>query len=427
MSEHRKPPSMRTKVLAIGGAIALAIGIGGFGLANADSSTITNKEDALAALNHAQADIDAVKAYLNGTTNPPAQDVTISATVINADQVKVDWTTTRTDITGWTIGRDGDDDVEPGPWSTDVAATVRTQTFDLLIGTYNYTFTLVGHTATGDLPAVTVQATPGSGTGTTTVPPTGTTTPTTTPAPPTTTPPSNTTEAAVKYGWGTPIAAASDEFNYTGAPNSTKWDTAGANPCWPGHDSNGQRCAGRSTVDGSSLVQTGLSNGDSAWLASKFNQQYGRWEARVKSFNTGTSGNQYHPLLIIWPQSDRWPEDGEYDFLENGGPGQACAEGWLHYPHPASSAVQQEHAQETNCGAALSEWHNVAIDWQPTGLKGYIDGNLWFSFANGAGPAGRSNIQAMPSGHLTIQLDNFFGSGMRAATYQVDWVRTYDN
>ena len=198
-----------------------------------------------------------------------------------------------------------------------------------------------------------------------------------------------------------------------------------AGECWAGHAGNGGRCASRSTVDGSKLVQTGLANGNSAWLGSKVDQRYGRWEARVRSTATGPdNGRQYHPLLIIWPSSNQWPQDGEYDFLENGAPGQKCAESFIHYPHNAGVPVQQEFVEETNCGAPLTEWHNVAFEWTPDHVRGYIDGRQWFDLSGGANGI-RRKIQDMPSGHLTIQLDNFFGGSMQPATYEVDWVRIY--
>ncbi|MFC5952360.1 glycoside hydrolase family 16 protein [Pseudonocardia lutea] len=227
--------------------------------------------------------------------------------------------------------------------------------------------------------------------------------------------------AAERYGWGTPLPQ-SDEFDYTGAPDSAKWSTI--NGCWAGHNGNGKRCGDRSTVDGEKLVQTGLRNGDTGWLASKLDQRYGRWEARVRSFNTGESGKEYHPLLIVWPESDSWPQDGEYDFLENQAPGEECANAFIHYPHPRMP-VQQEFLEEKDCGAPLSEWHNIAFEWTPDHVRGYIDGKEWYTLEDGAGPGGRKNIQDMPSGHLTIQFDNFHGSGMREASYEIDWVRIY--
>ncbi|MEV8378911.1 family 16 glycosylhydrolase [Kribbella sp. NPDC056861] len=236
-------------------------------------------------------------------------------------------------------------------------------------------------------------------------------------------PPTGGSSAAEKFGWGTPLPA-SDEFNYTGAPDSTKWNAAGE--CWAGHAGNGRRCASRSTVANGYLRQTGLANGDSAWLASKLNKQYGRWEARIRSNPQGANnGRQYHPLLIVWPESDRWPQDGEYDFLENGAPGQACAESFMHYPHNAGIETQQIFGKETNCGAALTEWHNVALEWTPNYVKGFIDGVQWFSYTGGANSVRRC-IQCMPSGHLTIQLDNFYGANMQPASYDVDWARIYN-
>ncbi|MBW0104095.1 family 16 glycosylhydrolase, partial [Pseudonocardia sp. KRD291] len=233
--------------------------------------------------------------------------------------------------------------------------------------------------------------------------------------------PATPTEAAKRYGWGAP-GPGTDEFNYTGAPDPAKWSQAGE--CWAGHDGNGGRCASKSRVDGSKLVQTGTADGDTGWIASRTNQKYGRWEARVRSEATGKdNGRQYHPLLIIWPQSDRWPQDGEYDFLENGAPGEPCAESYIHYPHNPGP-TQQIFTKEKNCGAPLTEWHNVAFEWTPDHVRGFIDGKQWFSYSGGA-QGGRRAIQDMPNGHLTIQLDNFFGGNMQPATYEVDWVRTY--
>ncbi|WP_176921224.1 glycoside hydrolase family 16 protein [Pseudonocardia oroxyli] len=268
-----------------------------------------------------------------------------------------------------------------------------------------------------------------------TTPPT-TTPPTTTPpvtTPPTTTPPTHGPDdpgvrpvpltAAERYGWGTPLPA-SDEFDRPGAPDPAKWVQAGE--CWPGHTGNGRRCASRTTVENGVLVETGLANGDTGWLASTHGTQYGRWEMRVRSLQTGSGASPYHPVLIVWPDSENWPADGEYDFLENSSPGAACAEAWLHYPHP-TLPVQQEFARETDCGAPLSEWHTIAFEWTPEHVRGFLDGEQWFSFSGGAGPGGRAPIQAMPSGHLTIQLDNYddAGRGNAPARLEVDWVRMY--
>ncbi|MEC3976405.1 glycoside hydrolase family 16 protein [Amycolatopsis sp. H20-H5] len=236
--------------------------------------------------------------------------------------------------------------------------------------------------------------------------------------------------AAARFDWGAPLAQWSDEFDYGTAsspavPDQAKWSLAGdgVGQCWPGHNGNGRRCDANTRVVGGVLRQTGASSGDSGWLSSKFGQRYGRWEARVRSQATGgDNGRQYHPLLILWPDSERWPQDGEYDYLENGAPGESCTEAYIHYPHHADVAVQQEFAQ--SCGVDLTQWHNIAVEWTAAGIKGFVDGRQWFSFAGGANGV-RDCIQCAPSMHQTIQLDNFFGSGMRSAVYEVDWAHVY--
>lgn len=273
----------------------------------------------------------------------------------------------------------------------------------------------------------------------TTTGPATTTTPTTTPAttPPTTAPPTTTPPppgggdtAAGRHGWGAPLPQWSDEFDYGSAaapavPDQAKWTLAGGGvgACWPGHASNGRRCDANTRVVGGLLRMVGEADGDSGWLASQFGQRYGRWEARVRSEATGPdNGRQYHPLLILWPDSNRWPEDGEYDYLENGEPGADCVEAFVHYPHAGSAPVQQEFAQR--CGVDLTQWHNVAVEWTPDHVKGFVDGEEWFTFSGGANDV-RQCIQCAPAMHQTIQLDNFFGGDMQPAVYEIDWLRTY--
>ncbi|SCK39172.1 licheninase [Streptomyces sp. WMMB 714] len=237
--------------------------------------------------------------------------------------------------------------------------------------------------------------------------------------------------AAERYGWGDPLPEWSDEFEYgseadPAVPDRGRWRLAGGGPgeCWPGHGGNGRRCDERTRVVGHVLRMTGQADGDSGWLASAYGQRYGRWEARVRSRATASdNGRQYHPLLILWPDSDEHPRDGEYDYLENSAPGEQCAEAFLHYPHPEEVPVQQEFAQK--CGVDLTQWHNVAVEWTPDHLRGFLDGEEWFRFSGGA-DEDRDCIQCAPSMHQTIQLDNFHGSDMQSAVYEVAWARVYD-
>ncbi|ADD42997.1 glycoside hydrolase family 16 protein [Stackebrandtia nassauensis] len=238
--------------------------------------------------------------------------------------------------------------------------------------------------------------------------------------------------AAEALDWGDPIPEHSDEFDYgspdsPAVPDQSKWSLAGGGEgqCWEGHAGNGRRCDKNTRVHGGMLRMVGEANGDSGWLGSQFSRQYGRYEARVRSTNTEPPGDrQYHPLLIIWPESDEWPQGGEYDYLENSSPGEDCAESFIHYPHDPEADVQQEFTEETDCGEPLTEWHNIGFEWTPDHVAGFIDGKEWFRYSGGENDI-RECIQCMDSGYQTFQLDNFHGDDMTPAEYEIDWYREY--
>ncbi|WP_461009191.1 polysaccharide lyase family 7 protein [Streptomyces capparidis] len=236
---------------------------------------------------------------------------------------------------------------------------------------------------------------------------------------------SDETQAAVRYGWGTPQPI-SDEFDYTGPVDPEKWavpsgEVGGTAGCWEGHAGNGRRCAKNSTVANGMLTMLGEANGDSGWLRQKLDIQYGRWEIRSRSRNIGSSGGLYHPLHLIWPTAGNRLENGEYDWVEYSNPDAQCLTAFLHYPQSPSD----EKERRDLCPMDMTQWHNFAFEWTSQALVGYVDGVEWFRLSGGAN-ADRGNIQAMPSGHLNIQLDNFTGDGgLRPAVFEVDWVRFY--
>jgi hypothetical protein len=137
-------------------------------------------------------------------------------------------------------------------------------------------------------------------------------------------------------------------------------------------------------------------------------------------------GADYHPVALIWPTSEKWPDDGEYDFMENDGPGQDQWDAYIHYPH-SSNVPEQQIGLTSGAGVDMSQWHNIAIEKAPEGISLFLDGvRKWGPLSGGAITGVRKNIQDMPKGHLALQLDNFTGSsGLIPATMEVDWVKVY--
>lgn len=341
---------------------------------------------------------------------PPVDDSLPVATArVVGTSATLTWTTTRADITSFVAGRDGTDASGSGPWSTELPAGARSHTFNLLRPGATYRLSLTARVAAGPLAPVTVLVAIPS------APPVD---PPVDPEDPPVDPPAGDT-AAARFGWGTPHPI-SDEFNYTGTPDPAKWQMPGAGG-WDGHAGNGRRMPENVFVANGIMTLRGDANGNTGWVRQKLTPKYGRWEIRSRSRNTGASGGLYHPLHLIWPATERWPVDGEYDFMEYFDPSGNKVGGFLHYPHP-NLPVQQEQWSKT---LDVTQWHNYAFEWTKDGLKGWVDGVQVFSFSGGANSS-RRNIQDMPSGALTHQLDNFTGDGgLRPAVLEIEFSRFY--
>ena len=252
--------------------------------------------------------------------------------------------------------------------------------------------------------------------GTPTASPTVTASPTTTSSPtetatptdsPTTSAPAS-DEAAVRYGWGSPIQG--DEFNYVGAPRSDWSVYDGA-----GHAGQGIRSPAAWSGDGSTMKVHGDDAGTTGGMSANWpgsDRQFGRWEARMK---TSTRDPRYHAVLILWPD-DGYANgkcDGEVDYSES----TADLTKTHFFLHHGCDNAQTQVAIPND----TTVWHNYAVEWTPTAMVGYIDGVEWFR---------DSNVADLPPGpmHQTIQLDYFpnDGSGaLKPTDMWVDWTREY--
>ena len=201
--------------------------------------------------------------------------------------------------------------------------------------------------------------------------------------------------AAATLGWGDVVTG--DEFNYTGAPDATKWNVYDS----LGHAGNGLRSPAQATVDGTA-------DGTTAGMSAKFaNQKYGRWESRIKA----SGDDEYHMVSILWPDSGNWPCDGEIDYAETTGDWNLVK--FFHHYDCSNLQTFAEKALD------VTQWHNYAVDWSPSGIVGYVDGVKWFE---------DNDLSHMPPGpmHQTLQLDWFPDSTADGTgNMQVDWVRVY--
>jgi hypothetical protein len=90
--------------------------------------------------------------------------------------------------------------------------------------------------------------------------------------------------AAENFNWGVPLSL-SDDFA-SGGLDTTKWQVASG----AGNGGNGRRLPAQVSIVNGILTLTGLANGDTAALEHLFDQQYGRWEIRARSYRQTSTG-----------------------------------------------------------------------------------------------------------------------------------------
>ena len=216
------------------------------------------------------------------------------------------------------------------------------------------------------------------------------------------------TEAAIRYGWGEPVAG--DEFDDVGPPDAG-WSVYDG----PGHHGQGKRRPSAWHGDGRTMTVTGSANGTTGGMSANWpgsDRKYGRWETRMR---TSVRDPRYHAVLLLWPQDGykRGKCDGEVDYSESTSD-LTQTRFFLHHGCENS----QVRASITNDTTA---WHNYAVEWSPDGITGYLDGRPWFRDTD------PTHLPPRPM-HATIQLDYFPSDGtgpLRTTHMSVAWTREY--
>lgn len=230
----------------------------------------------------------------------------------------------------------------------------------------------------------------------------------------------------------------SDEFNYNGLPDSTKW----------GYDIGG-RGWGNNELQyyTNSIRNAEVKNGVLAITARKEEKEgrhytsarlitkhkgdflYGRFEIRARL----PAGKGTWPAIWMLPtdwEYGGWPNSGEIDIMEHVGYDPDN----IHISTHSKAYYFKINTQKTatrRIRNATTQFHRYRVDWTPDSLKGYIDDELVFAFGNE-----RKTYQEWPFDkrfHLLLNVavggdwggakgvdDNIFPAAM-----QVDYVRVY--
>jgi beta-glucanase (GH16 family) len=118
--------------------------------------------------------------------------------------------------------------------------------------------------------------------------------------------------------------------------------------------------------------------------AGKFDQKYGRFEARIKM----PAGQGIWPAFWMLGNnidSVPWPSCGEIDIMENLGKEPATVHGSLH-----ASGFDSTASYSLNTGKFADDFHVFAIEWEPAAIRFYVDGNLYDTRTPANVPAGKT-------------------------------------
>lgn len=140
------------------------------------------------------------------------------------------------------------------------------------------------------------------------------------------------------------------------------------------------------------------------------NQTYGRYTARFRVDSSTLS--EYYVAWLLWPQSEKWPVDGEMDFPEGSLAGQV---GGFHHYAGAGSCVGGCQDVASNIGARFTDWHTYTIEWSPGRVRYILDNSIVLD-----------STKWVPSTPMRWELQTETnGNGNNSGHLLLDWVSVY--
>lgn len=183
-----------------------------------------------------------------------------------------------------------------------------------------------------------------------------------------------------------------DEFDYSGLPDSTKWDydTEGNEAGW---GNNEAQFYTRANIK-NARVENGILNiiahheeyqgreFTSARLISKADWQYGRIEVKARIPEAVGTWSAIWMMPGNWSFSDNnWPDIGEIDIMEHVGHDR----GVIHASAHSKDYQWQKGTQKTATifvDDATDNFHVYSLEWTRDYLKAFVDDSLYFVYEN---------------------------------------------
>jgi beta-glucanase (GH16 family) len=137
---------------------------------------------------------------------------------------------------------------------------------------------------------------------------------------------------------------------------------------------------------------------------------YGRYAVRFRADRI----HGYKTAWLLWPDSEKWPDDGEIDFPEASLDGTVSA--FMHHQNGTSPSDQDAFGTLT----PLTSWHTAVTEWTSKSVKFILDGQTIASLTSG--------IPNTPM-HWVLQTETLVNDSAPndsvAGNVQIDWVAVY--
>ena len=239
---------------------------------------------------------------------------------------------------------------------------------------------------------------------------------------------SNNKEFVNKDGWK---LIWSDEFNYHGLPDSTKWNFNVGGNGWGNNEKQYYTEKDKSNAIVAKGVLTIIVKKQkkenreytSARLLTKgrFDFKYGRIEARAK---VPSAIGTWPAVWMLGADIDQigWPACGEIDILEHRGIELNKMYGTLHYPNHAGANGNGKTKVIEN---ATTSFHVYAVEWDAKALNFFIDDSLYHTVANSDSIPFNHNffvlINLALGGNFGGEIDKQFA----VSKFTIDYIRVY--
>lgn len=180
-----------------------------------------------------------------------------------------------------------------------------------------------------------------------------------------------------------------DEFDYTGLPNTSKWDYDIGGSGWGNNEKQyySNTLSNASVADGKLAITARKENVNGMNYSSarmvtrnKMDVLYGRFEISAKL----PTGRGTWPAIWMLP-TDRaygdWPKSGEIDIMEHVGYDQNN----VHFTTHTEAYYFKINTQKTSTkyiADASTAFHTYRVDWTPYAVRGYYDNVMIFEFVN---------------------------------------------